>query len=66
MPFGTVRPNSVAPSAGLVVQGSLRAAWTALTEVTSQHLMAAAMGEGETDEEPAGRKKAAAVRGKAA
>jgi ferritin-like metal-binding protein YciE len=37
-----------------------------LTQVTEQHLMAAAMGEDTTDEEPAGRKKAAAARGKAA
>jgi ferritin-like metal-binding protein YciE len=37
-----------------------------LTEVTSQHLMAAAMGQDETEEEPTGGKKAATVRGKAA
>jgi ferritin-like metal-binding protein YciE len=37
-----------------------------LTQVTEQHLMIAAMGEDTTDEEPAGRKKAAANRGKAA
>src|ERR1700744_1291824 len=37
-----------------------------LTEVTEQHIMPAAMGEDDTDEEPTGRKKAPAARGKAA
>jgi hypothetical protein len=36
------------------------------TEVTDQHIMPAAMSEDETGEEPAGRKKAAAARPKAA
>jgi ferritin-like metal-binding protein YciE len=37
-----------------------------LTEVTEQHIMPAAMSEDETGEEPAGRKKAATARPKAA
>ncbi len=37
-----------------------------LTEVTEQHIMPAAMGEDETGEEPAARKKGAAARTKAA
>jgi ferritin-like metal-binding protein YciE len=37
-----------------------------LTEVTEQHIMPAAMGEEETGEEPAGRKKPAPTRSKAA
>jgi ferritin-like metal-binding protein YciE len=37
-----------------------------LTEVTEQHIMPAAMSEDETGEEPAGRRKAAAARSKAA
>jgi ferritin-like metal-binding protein YciE len=37
-----------------------------LTEVTEQHIMPGAMGERETSDEPAGRKKPAAARAKAA
>jgi ferritin-like metal-binding protein YciE len=37
-----------------------------LTEVTQQHIMPAAMGESETSDEPAGRKKPATARAKAA
>jgi hypothetical protein len=38
-----------------------------LTEMTEQHIMPAALGEGETtDDEPSGRKKPAAGRAKAA